>query len=184
MSNQGSKKDANLDSAFANFANMILRPTSNFQGTVSAVDEVKFTATVKAGGSTYYEVPLRVLISAQATIIEIPKIGTSAILCFRNVNLQTPQILMIHQAEKLLIKCDHVIFNDGALGGMVKAKVLKEQSNKDKDVLTALLTIINGAPINEPGGGAPSALQIALKAALTGKQPGTWDDLENPKITQ
>ena len=179
-----SKQDNDLSGSFANFANMILRPTVVFEGIVKDVDESAFTATITAGESTYYSVPLRVLISAQASVVEIPKPGTNALLCFRNINLQTPQILMVNQADKLLIKCDHVIFNDGTLGGMVKARELKTQSDKDKAVLNALLNIINGPAINEPGGGAPSALQIALKLALTGKDPGTWDNLENDAIVQ
>lgn len=178
------KQDNDLSGAFANFSNMILRPTVVFEGIIKDVDEAAFTATVTAGESTFYSVPLRVLISNQASVVEIPTPGTNALLCFRNINLQTPQILLVHQVDKLLIKCEKVIFNDGTLGGMVKAKELKTQSDKDKDILSALLSIINGAPINEPGGGAPSALQIALRAALAGKQVGTWDNLENDKITQ
>lgn len=184
MKQNQEQKDNDLGGAFGNFANMILRPTVVFEGIIKEVDETAFTATVQAGESLFYEVPLRVLISNQSSVVEIPKINTTALLCFRNINMQTPQILLIQESEKILFKCNEIIFNDGTLGGMVKAKELKDQSEKDKAVLDALLNIINGPAINEPGNGAPSALQIALKAALAGKSPGEWDNLENEKITQ
>jgi len=181
----GHKDDNNdLPEALENFTNMILRGNTTFEGNVEAVDEEKFTATIKTNESTYYEVPLRVLVSAQASVVEIPKLQTPVILCFRHNNLQQPQILAIHEADKLLIKTPLTKFNDGLLGGMVKARELKAQSEKDEAVLNGLLNVINGPAINEPGNGAPSAFQIALKAALAGKQPGEWDNLENDKILQ
>lgn len=75
-----------------------------------------------------------------------------------------------------------IIFHEGENSGMVKAPVLAEESNKDKAIIDAMLSVLNGAQIPEPGNGAPSALQIALKAALTGLESGQWETLENDKI--
>lgn len=82
------------------------------------------------------------------------------------------------------IEDGNIIINGGDLGGLVKAKELKEQSEKDKAILDALLQVITGSSISEPGNGAPSALQLALQGALVGKQSGTWNSLENDKIKQ
>jgi phage baseplate assembly protein gpV len=76
-----------------------------------------------------------------------------------------------------------VIFHGGENSGMVKAPVLQEESEKDKAIIDAILTVLNGAPILEPGNMAPSALQIALVSALTGLISGVWTGLENDKIT-
>jgi phage baseplate assembly protein gpV len=75
-----------------------------------------------------------------------------------------------------------VIFHGGVNSGMVKAPVLKTESEKDKAIIDTILTVLNGASIPEPGSGSPSALQIALKSALTGKSSGVWTGLENDKI--
>jgi hypothetical protein len=36
--------------------------------------------------------------------------------------------------------------------------------------------------INEPGSGSPSALQAALKIALTGQQLGDYSQIEDTKV--
>lgn len=54
----------------------------------------------------------------------------------------------------------------------VRYNKLKEEYDKTKDVNDTILSIINGAPIAEPGNGSPSAFQAALAAALSGKQTG------------
>lgn len=77
--------------------------------------------------------------------------------------------------------------NDGSceLGGdtdnMVRYSILKEEYDKTKAVLDAILNILNGAPVNEPGNGSPSALQIALSTALSGLSTG---DIEGSRINE
>jgi hypothetical protein len=73
--------------------------------------------------------------------------------------------------------------NDGSLGGLTKTKVLQTQLNKNNALLSHIIAIINGTPVTEPGSGAPSALQIALKAAIATDSVGDFSNIENTKIT-
>lgn len=78
---------------------------------------------------------------------------------------------------------DKIQMNDGSLNGLVKIDTLKQELDKNSQILQGLLTILSGAPIPEPGMGSPSALQTALAGAVAGKQPGQWNDIENDKVT-
>jgi hypothetical protein len=69
----------------------------------------------------------------------------------------------------------------GDVDNMVRYSELKTGYDKTKAALDAILTILNGAPIPEPGNGAPSALQTALAAALVGKNTG---DISGAKIDE
>ena len=182
-------KETELQEALTRAMKMSNRFGVISEGVVINTDaaETEFVCDVQIvssdGQPTYYNVPLKVMIGSQASFIEIPQLKSNCLMGFRDGNQGRPQILFIDQVLKILVNCNNFIFNSGELGGMVKAKVLEEESNKDKAILDGLLAIINGAPIPEPGNGSPSALQAALKAALTGKQSGVWTDLEDPKIT-
>jgi len=83
------------------------------------------------------------------------------------------------------IKQDKLLLNGENGGGLLNIPKLKEVWNQNKAILDALLGIANGAPINEPGNGSPSALQVTLKAAFAGKQPGVFDanTITNKKVT-
>jgi len=74
-------------------------------------------------------------------------------------------------------------FNGGENGGLTITPELVTQLNKTNELLQAVLTVLSGTPIPEPGNGSPSALQAALKAAVAGKQLGDYTSIENPKIT-
>lgn len=67
-------------------------------------------------------------------------------------------------------------------GGLVKAQELKTQLDKTNAVVQAILTVLAGVNIPEAGGGAPSALQAALKGALLGKAVGDFANLESTKV--
>jgi len=62
---------------------------------------------------------------------------------------------------------------------MVKGTELKTQLDKNNDLLQALITIINGSVIPEPGSGAASALQAALKVAITSKHLGDYTNIKS-----
>lgn len=72
---------------------------------------------------------------------------------------------------------------DGSNGGLTITPELKTQLEKSNNLITALIGIINGPPIPEPGLGAPSAFQTALKGAIAGKSLGTFEKIENETIT-
>jgi len=85
---------------------------------------------------------------------------------------------LIYASETELVE-----FNGGENGGLTNTPELKTQLEKTNAMLQAIITVLSSAPIPEPGSGSPSALQIALKAAVTGKQLGDFGNIEDTKIT-
>lgn len=120
-----------------------------------------------------------------------PAVDSKVILTFINnltgviTNYSEIDSIEIKISDKQLnIDSTEVSFNGGAIGGMVRGDNLKTESEKDKSIIDAILSIINGSQIPEPGSGSPSALQAALKTALTGLSSGVWTNLENTDIKQ
>jgi len=74
------------------------------------------------------------------------------------------------------MKADKLLLNGENGGGLLNINELKAAWDQNKAILDALLQVIGGAPINEPGNGAPSVLQATLKAALSGKQSGVFNE--------
>ena len=146
-------KDLQLSQALDLLLKASKRGCIILDGVIKDVDKDKFTCTVLVSGSPHYNVPLKVLISSQASIIEIPKVETTCLMTFRDGNTQRPQIFSVHEAEQLLITCDDI---------QIKSSKLKLNDLN----ISKMLTVINGTPINEPGNGSPSAFQTALKNAL------------------
>ena len=178
----------------------LIRASIVTEGVIVSIDETTYTCVVALqttnpdGSVTNTEinnVPLKVLIGSQASLIEIPKVNTTCTLCFRDNNIQRPQLYQVHECDKILIRIGNTtlqadtngfVFNGGDKG-MVKADELKTQSEKDKAILDGILQVLQ-TPVNEPGNGAPSAFQAALLAAIGTKQSGVWTGLENSKIKQ
>jgi hypothetical protein len=78
---------------------------------------------------------------------------------------------------------DEIVLNGSEFGGLVKADVLKAELDKTNEAITAIIAVINSAaPITEPGNGSPSALQAALKAAISGKKLGDYSKIQNEKV--
>ena len=121
----------------------------------------------------------------------VPEIGSKVLLTWINKKTgiitqytSISEINIIIGDSTLSIVDGVVTFNGGSLGGMCITPELKTQLDKTNSLLTALITVINGAPILEPGVGNPSALQIALSAALIGKSLGDYTNIENENILQ
>lgn len=76
-----------------------------------------------------------------------------------------------------------VKFNGGSFGGLTKTPELKTQLEKTNNLLTQILNVLTGPPITEPGNGSPSALQVALSAAIAGFELGDYTNIENKSIT-
>lgn len=72
--------------------------------------------------------------------------------------------------------------NGNSEGGLVLAKQLKQQLDKNTAILEAILMTINNSVILEPGSSSPSALQVALKGALAGKQVGDFSHIESQMV--
>ncbi len=84
--------------------------------------------------------------------------------------------------RKLTIQGDEAFFDAGGNGGLTITPELKKQLDKNNELLTAILNVINGAPIPEPGSGAASALQTAFQGAVATKSLGDFSNIENKKI--
>jgi hypothetical protein len=142
------------------FANALIRlidsrfRANTCDGIIKDVDETKFTCTVTVQETEFNEVPLRVLISSQSSFIEIPKTGTSCVMTFRDMNMTRPQILEVHECDKILMKIGSVILNITKKGFTIKngSNSLKtiESDLLDKIIGHAHLTALgpSGPPIN------------------------------------
>lgn len=84
---------------------------------------------------------------------------------------------LIHADE-----ADEIVFRDGNNGGLTNTPELAEGLKKNNEILNAILSVISGAPITEPGNGAASALQVALNTELSGKQTGDFSKIEDKNI--
>jgi hypothetical protein len=84
--------------------------------------------------------------------------------------------------DKVIAKQGLWQFNKGENGGLTITPELKSQLDTTNSLLQALIDIISGAPINEPGNGAPSALQAALAAAISGEELGDYSGIENEDV--
>lgn len=77
---------------------------------------------------------------------------------------------------------DYVEIRGDQYGGLTKTPTLRDELNKTRSLLNAVIQVINGTPIPEPGSGSASALQAALKVAITGQSLGSYDEIENEMI--
>lgn len=183
----GYDKTSELSDAMVRAIKAATRGHIIVDGIILTVDETAFTSSVQIGDSTdvaiQYDVPLRVLVSQQASVIEIPKVGTKCIICFRDGNSGRPQILSIHEALKILVNCDNIIFNNGSLGGLVKVEDLVTRLNNiEQDINSLKNAFTSWTPVPNDGG-------AALKGAAStwsGQQltPTEKSDIENTKIKQ
>lgn len=113
---------------------------------------------------------------AQDVSVVIPKVGsmvTCSVLHHDETQLQVIGYTQVEQTR----------FNDGKNGGLIIHHRLKEEYDKTKALLDAILEITNGSAIPEAGAGAPSAFQAALKVVLAGKSTGDLSDIINNKVT-
>ncbi len=188
-----------------------------YNGKVSAVDEGATTCDVDIDeGVTVFDVRLRVVITDDTGMWVLPKVGSDVIIG-QVENGTDYEVIKTSEIDKVFIKIgDNSIvmdatelngyveyrqptgraggeFNGGSNGGIPIAQNVSDQLNALEsdvnDLKTALQTVLGGPPIAEPGNGAPSALQIALNAALATWSgapitPTTPPDIENPDLTQ
>jgi hypothetical protein len=184
------------------FAKMATRASILIEGIIVSVDETNFTCVVSiqstnTDGSTtntnYNNVPLKVLIGSQASMIEIPTVNSNCTLMFRDNNIQRPQLYQVDQCDKILLQIGGTItlqidssgfiFNGGTLDGMVKVNSNVDRLNKIENDINTLKTAFSTWVVVPSDGGA------ALKTAA-----GTWfgtqltktvkADIENEKIKQ
>lgn len=84
--------------------------------------------------------------------------------------------------DNVILKADKIKINGDDLGGLIKIEELKKELQKNNIILEILLKICTSSPIPEAGNGSPSAFQSALMSALSGKQVGNFNNIENDKV--
>jgi hypothetical protein len=190
---------------------VVTKHLAMIDGVVTDVSDAMttFSCTVTTGDSNTgtterYSVPLRVLIGSQGSNIEIPVINSACVIGFRNGSDGRPQMIWADQidtkeltlATKFIVSTQNnaaslqldskITMNGGKNGGVPLAKAVEAAGQADVQILSAILNVLGGDPINEPGNGAPSALQQALNAATAGLNPGDYSSntIENPNVLQ
>ena len=97
-------KEYEAQLAFLRTLIMFAKPSILTEGTIFDVDTTKFICTVlmSDGFTKYGNVPLKVLIGSQATILEIPKVGTDCLLRFKDNSLQRPQLESVQDRKSVV----------------------------------------------------------------------------------
>ena len=176
-----------LTESFSAAVYALTRHFVTVEGIVTDVDTVQFTCTVQVGGDTenssFYNVPLRVLIGSQSAWVEIPVINTSCLLNFRDGNLQRPQLVMVDQIQDLLVTPKgNVIFNGGNNGGMVLLLKLVERMNLIENAFNQFVADYNTHIHPVTAVGSPTGVPVVPETGnLT---PTQRTDIENTKIQQ
>jgi hypothetical protein len=98
--------------------------------------------------------------------------GDIDLITNQDVNITTEGDVVIDSNKLLVHEADEA---------MVRGDELKTQIDKTNDVVSAIVNIIKGSPIPEPGNGVNSAFQAALNTTLTGKVVGDFKDIRSEK---
>jgi hypothetical protein len=151
--------------------------------TVLTVDTDALTCTVESvnDGDVYELDNVRLMACVDDGFLLLPVVGSNVIVNKNDRGL--PFVEMFSELTNVYVTAPATQFNDGSFGGMVKGTEFLTQTTKLVNLLTAIFDVLTGAPIDEPGNGAPSALQAALNAALAGQQVPDFSNSVNTLIT-
>ena len=129
---------------------------------------------------TEYQITAKLMATVDDGLLLIPSIdSTVKIILSRDVE---PFVCQYSELDEIRIDAvDKIVFNGGE-NTTVKGDVLKTEIEKTNSTLQAILTVLTGSPIQEPGNGSPSALQATLASALAGKTLGSFTSIENNNI--
>ena len=160
------------------FKDLYTGQINTFEATVISRDDENLTVDIEPlEDAELFDVRLKAAIDqVKDGVVEYPASGSTVLVGVIRNNPETCFILKTSEVEKIEI-------NGGDNGGLVIWPDTKAELEKNNEILQGLLDILTGTPINEPGNGAPSALQAALSVALAGKQVGDFDNKENEKVT-
>jgi len=101
---------------------------------------------------------------------------------YNAANFELDELLITNGAISITLKSGELHLNGSNLGGLIKIRELAEGLNKNVELLSSLLGVLQGAQINEAGNGSPSSLQAALRTALAGKSVGDFSQIENAVV--
>ncbi|VDA99372.1 hypothetical protein S1OALGB6SA_440 [Olavius algarvensis spirochete endosymbiont] len=101
---------------------------------------------------------------------------------YNAADFKPDELLITNGTISITVKSGELHLNGSDFGGLIKIGELAANLNKNVEVLSSLIDALRKGPITESGNGAPSALQGALAAALTGKNVGDFSQLENTAV--
>lgn len=185
-----------LGEALHRFIGVKMRNTYVVDGTVVAgsVDadpsnsSSKWTCSVKTtSGSIYTNVPIRVLVGSQASLVEVPADGSACELYWRNGNFGRPQAQKFDQIKKVYISAGDteqgVIFNGGQNGGLVFVNNLVSRLNiLEQDINILKKAFSTWSPVAMDGGAALKAAAAVWYAQQLTETVA--NDVENKAILQ
>jgi hypothetical protein len=147
--------------------------------TVKSVSETELTCEIEtADGTEIPDVRLKASVDEEVVdgIVQIPVVGSSVLVGLIGNDDGTRFVLAFSNVGK-------VMFYGGEKGPIVIWEdKLKTELDKVKTMLTHIVNVINGTPVPEPGNGASSALQIALKSAIAADSLPDFENLTDDKI--
>ena len=156
---------------------LFMAPPELFPAKVTSVNEANLTIDVEPiGEPELFDVRLKAGVdNVTDGIVHFPKVG-SIVLCSMVANSKQDAVVMFTSSV------DKVLMFGGENGGLTITPKLVDELNKTNELLNALLDVIKGAPVMEPGNGSPSALQTQLNAVLADKELGDYSEIENEKV--
>lgn len=159
-------------------------PRSVVVGQVKSIDEEKLTCEVLEIESelTIYDVRLNAG-ATDAKVVLIPEVDSFVLMGLIGNSKQARYVVSVSEVNKVIIDAKtSVVFNGGENGGLCITPTLKTELDKNNAILTAILNVLNGAPVMEIGTAPSNMLQTALKTAVTDKQVGDFTNIENTGV--
>lgn len=164
-----------------------LRASVLIDGIVTAVND-NFTCDITVQDVPFSQVPIKVLIGSQASIYEVPVVGSTCLIRWRDNHRQLPQIDSFDQVEdyyiepktNLFISAKKTQFNDGSNGGIPLSPNVSDRLNKIENLVNDLIIKYN-THIHPLTTGTSSPTVTQETQTLTPTQPS---DIENPDISQ
>ena len=162
-------KESELSDALIQFGKTFTRASVITEGKIKDVDEIAFTATITISVSVNGKdidtdlpsVPLKVLKGSQASFIEIPAINSACTICFKNNNIQRPQIFQIDTCDKILIKVgennleinpeDGFVFNNSSNGIVLITELITKLNNIETDLNNLKNLMFGWIPVSGDG---------------------------------
>lgn len=164
-----------------------------FPGVVKSVDRTINTCEVVPidEGATFYNVRLRAAIveNPKSTLLIIPKVNSTVLVgiianddrqCFICDYSEIEEVI-VEGVQKVSINSASLFLNGDKYASLKGQETIDEIKKLNAQV-QALILVLSGAPIPEPGNGSPSALQAALSTALSNKSAGVFENLTNSKV--
>lgn len=98
-------------------------------------------------------------------------------------DLEDGEVAVFHESGSCIVlkKDGSIEIGGSSYGGLVRWPELQKELDKLTEMWQSLVQALS-VPVNEAGNGAPSVFQQALKAALSGKQLPTWQDVESKYV--